>query len=445
MAWLWIVAALLLSLIPLINKKIELPYYIWLLLPIDMYGLVLAGAILKPYMIFSVIVPIVIYAKNKSKGFDFVASKGQLLLGVISFLIITVTLFNNNNFASLKAAIMTLVVYICAQLCVSATDCSNTSQLNDVVIAASFGYGIVFIIAQLLFQSGIDVPGLIANARTDDGVILRQTSMSGLQLVESYRLRGFSADPNIMFLPFTFGVSACTIKLFQKPKFYYIATFMISAICIALTKSRMGIICCAASVLIACLVCIFSFDSVKKKASAFIAVLTGFVAVLLLSLTNITQTLLSGYLSSFENRSKLTDEFGRFSVWADALHVFWENNPLFGLGFANLYMYTSAQRMCHNTWLALLCENGIIIGSMIVLYFFVTMIIGWIKLPQKIKHCKDLTYVTMIVGYTVTIISLVSVDNTTCSYLWFGALLLLKMAFHHNKTDQAPTLSNQIS
>lgn len=439
MIWLWIGFALVLSLIPLISKRIELPYYIWLLLPVDMYGLSVAGAIIKPYMIFSIIIPVIIYAKNKNIGFDLVASKGQLLLGVISCLIITINLFNSDNFASIKAAIMTLVVYICAQLCVSSTNCNNSSQLNDVLIASSFGFGTVFIIAHLLVQGNVDIPSLIASTREDVGIFLRQSNMSGLKYIETYRLRGFTSDPNIMFLQFIFGMSACTIKLFQKPNFFYFLTLGISAYCVVLSDSRMGIICCIACVIIACLVSILSFESAKKKLIAFIVALSGLGTVLIVSLTNFGQRIIAQILSNFANRSKLTDEFGRFTIWVDAFNIFWEKSPLLGLGFANMYMYTASQRMCHNTWLALICENGIIFGLMLVLYFFVTMIVGWIKLPQKFKGSNNgFAYTTLLVGYTVTIISLVSVDNITCSYLWFGALLLLKMAFHLKPNDDVP-------
>ena len=50
--WIWIIAAWVLSYLALGKKKTSFEHLIWILLPVDMYGITMAGATIKPYMIF---------------------------------------------------------------------------------------------------------------------------------------------------------------------------------------------------------------------------------------------------------------------------------------------------------------------------------------------------------------------------------------------------------
>ena len=436
--WLWIIAALVLSYLPLINKRIELSNYMWLLVPIDAYGITVAGATIKPYMVFALILPLVFYARNKATGLSLSASKGQLFLGVISILIITVNLINCDNFSSVKAAVMTLVVYICAQAYTSCTDCKNAEQLSDVFIASCFGCGAVFVTAYILLESGLSFSGIVANVRADDGLFMKTINMVSGKYTETLRLRGFAFDPNTMFVQFTFGISACVSKIFKKFNLYYILTLVISIICIILSSSRMGLLCCVVSIVVTSLVCIVRFDSVKKKilsAISMIAVCAGF---LMACMSNKGQAVLSSLLSTYSNRSSLTDEYGRFSIWKESLIVYWEKNPLFGIGYNNMSLYTPTERMTHNTWLQLICEFGLIVGGIAVIYFLSVMILGWSKLKYHHKYNPDNTsYLSLVIGYTMTIVALVSVDNITCSYLWFSALMILKMSSYQSEISLA--------
>ena len=53
MIWIWIAAAVIISWL-FCEKGISWYHYIWLLLPIEMYGVTIAGATLKPYMLFGI-------------------------------------------------------------------------------------------------------------------------------------------------------------------------------------------------------------------------------------------------------------------------------------------------------------------------------------------------------------------------------------------------------
>lgn len=430
MIWLWITAALILSYLPLINKKIDLAHYMWLLIPIDAYGISIAGAVVKPYMVFALMLPIILYARNKGTDFDLSASKGQLLAGVISILIIVVNVVNNNDNAyTVKAALMTFVVYICAQLYASCTDNQNNEQLSDMFIASCFGYGIVYFVAYLCLMSNINIGGLIANERSQDGLFMLLSNMNHGQYVQVYRLRGFAFDPNTMFVQFIFGICACVSRLSKKFSFYYIFTFIISIVCILLSSSRMGLLCCVISIIITALVNTSQVKNVKKKIFSIIGMLVICASLLIAAITRWGQSVLSSLLSTYQNRSSLTDEYGRFSIWKECLGIYWDNNPMLGVGLGQMDRYTMTERMTHNTWLQFICECGLIVGGITVAYFFTVMIIGWAK--TRFQHRLDpdnTSYLSLVIGYTVTIISLLSVDNITCSYLWFGALLLLKTA-----------------
>ncbi|MBQ6626920.1 MAG: O-antigen ligase family protein [Ruminococcus sp.] len=429
MIWLWITLAVVLSAIPLIKKKIDIANYIWLLIPIESYGISLAGTAIRPYMIFACALPIILYAKNKGKDFDLSLKKSHLLAGVICILILTHSVFLSEGYEAIKGALFLVGVYVCAQLATSCTNVNSCNTLCDVFIACSFGYAIVYIIAYICVKNGIIIDGFLAADRTDDGIIKIMGNMFNGQYIRSIRLRGFSYDPNVMFIQFFFSMPACISKFFKKFNLYHVITLILSIVCIILSSSRMGLICCALTLVITICVFLLQLDSVKKKVISLTTVLTSSAVVAAVFITPWGQSVLSGVLSNYTNRSSLSDEYGRFTIWAESLRIYWEKSPLFGVGLTQMSKYTSVGFMIHNTWLQLLCECGILVGGLAIVYFFSVLVYGWIKLRTKPKNnsISD-AYLCILIGYTVTLISLISVDNYACSYLWFGALMLTQLA-----------------
>ena len=149
MIWLFIVASLILSLLPLINKKIDISSYMWLLIPIDAYGISIAGATVKPFMLFALLLPLILHSKNRGNELELYASKGQLLAGVLSILILTQSIFVGDASYTIKAALIIVIVYISARLYVSCSDCKKSEELSDVFIASCFGCSIIFIVTLL--------------------------------------------------------------------------------------------------------------------------------------------------------------------------------------------------------------------------------------------------------------------------------------------------------
>ncbi len=439
MIWLWITLSLILSFIPLINKKIDIAYYVWLLLPIDAYGIVIANTTIKPYMIFALIVPIVLYTRYKGSDFDLSAGKSQLLAGIVAILIIIVNLFNDNSFASVKAAFMTLVVYVCAQLCISCSENKNSDQLADVLIASCFGCSVVFIIIFLCLQNGLTLDGFVASHRTNVGIFMRTVDMKNGNLIETFRLRGFAYDPTIMFPQFIFGIVACISKLFKKFKLYYLITLILSVFSVILSRSRMGLLCVALSIIITCTIEIVQFETVRKKVLCVVTGLTCCVTLLCFSLTKFGQSAIGSVLSSYSGRSGLNDKYGRFSIWRDCFSAYWNENPLWGVGMGNIKNYSAIGRTPHNTWLQFICECGLIVGGIAIIYFLSIMIMSWFKGKNYISSDSNTSYVCLTIGYTVTIVALTSADSITFSYLWFGALLLLKMMSYQPDSNSLKT------
>lgn len=407
----------------------------WLLIPIDAYGISVAGALIKPYMVFALALPFILYAKNKGTDFDLTATKGQLFGGIVSLLILIQSILIGDNMPAVKGSIMLIFVYVCAQLYASCSNYDKYEQLGDVFIASCFGCGVIFIVSYILIQFNINLGSMVANDRAAEGMFMHMTNMSGGQHISAYRLRGFAYDPNTMFPQFIFGTTACVTKLFKKFNLYHIITLAISLFCIILSSSRMGLLCFIFAIVITTIMNIGRIKSVRNKLLSVISILTGCVCMIIMSISRYGQAVLSSLLSTYSNRSSLTDEYGRFSIWKECLSVYWEKNPLWGVGLGKMDEYTITERMTHNTWLQFICECGIIVGSITVMYFFAIMIIGWANSGKiHLKNNENTFYICIIVGYTATIISLASADNITCSYLWFSELLLLKMISNHKNS-----------
>lgn len=442
MIWVFIIAALVLSYIPLINKKIALSNYIWLLIPIDVYGIKIAGTTIKPYMIFAVVLALITCAKNKGTNFEFSASKGQLLAGLVSVGLVIITVITQPEISAVKAALMAVVVYICAQLYVSSVNTEDTHNLSDVIIATCFGYGIVYIVAYIILMSGFELDSICSFTREDAGLFLQNRNVVNGKFVSIYRLRGFAYDPNTMFLPFFFAITACITNMFKKFRFYHAFTYVVSLVCILISGSRMGLICYFLTTAITCIYCIIKTSDTKKRAVSLISIGGVLIAIIIFLMTKVGRYHASKLLASYSNRSGLTDEYGRFSIWKDCLEVFWNDNPFTGVGPGQMQYYSSTGRMTHNTWLEFLCEFGLIVGGFAIIYFLGVAVYGWVN-TRKFAPTDPVfvTYICLLTGYTMTIVALTTVDNYTCSYLWISALLILKLISDRNTIHSSKELS----
>lgn len=420
--WIWIIAAWVLSYLVLRKKKVSFEHLIWILLPVDMYGIMVAGATIKPYMIFCLLLFIRLLLQRREK---LVLNGWVYLSGFISGAIVLVNLINNQSTSAPKAALLLIVVWGCIVLYLLNCGKSTATDIPDVMIATGIGYGIVFLFGFILMKMGLELSGIVAGDRHDDGFFLIQYDVLDGVLISSCRLRGFTIDPNSMIGTFAFCPICCIMRIVKdKGSFREWIGLFLSGACVLLSNSRMGIIC---FIILAVITFVISYRLANTKAKNIIKLTILFligVLIVLLIVSDFIQDIVSDIVSLYDNRSGLNDEYGRFSIWKNAITVFFENNPLLGIGIGQMQNYTITERDCHNTWLRFICDNGVIVGSAICLLFLAAIIKGvnkvmWLHDPIKKDFC-----VVFLIGLLTVMLSLVSVDNITYSYLWFSAAML---------------------
>lgn len=304
-------------------------------------------------------------------------------------------------------------------------------DIPEVMIATGIGYGFVFLIGFLLLTLGIPISGVGASERTEPGFILQFSNMFQGVLIQKWRLRGFTIDPNTMLGTFVFSGIVCLIRILmeENSKREWLC-LMLSMACIFLSNSRTGLMCFALALVMSVFAAYWKGSPQIRKRIEVITLIVIFVMIAVMVGTDWIRNLISSFLGLYANRSGLNDEYGRFTIWKEAVGILMEKNPFFGIGMGQMQFYTSVNRACHNTWLECLCGNGIILGSIFILFLLFTLIKGGIK--AKYNTCSRYNQLlwSLTIGITVVVISLISVDNITYSYLWFGlsALMMIDTA-----------------
>lgn len=422
--WFWIVLAWLLSALALGKRHISMEHFVWILLPIDMYGIQVAGITIKPYMVFCgwLFLRMLLNGQTKIK-----AIRGWTLpaIGIIVILFI-VNMFNSSSLYSLSAPCMLMVVWFCMTIYTSFWGETAQDDIPEAMIATGIGYGFVFLIGFLLLTLGIPISGVGASERTEPGFILQFSNMFQGVLIQKWRLRGFTIDPNTMLGTFVFSGIVCLIRILmeENSKREWLC-LMLSMACIFLSNSRTGLMCFALALVMSVFAAYWKGSPQIRKRIEVITLIVIFVMIAVMVGTDWIRNLISSFLGLYANRSGLNDEYGRFTIWKEAVGILMEKNPFFGIGMGQMQFYTSVNRACHNTWLECLCGNGIILGSIFILFLLFTLIKGGIK--AKYNTCSRYNQLlwSLTIGITVVVISLISVDNITYSYLWFGLSTLM--------------------
>ena len=427
--WFWIVLAWLLSALALGKRHISMEHFVWILLPIDMYGIQVAGITIKPYMVFCgwLFLRMLLNGQTKIK-----AIRGWTLpaIGIIVILFI-VNMFNSSSLYSLSAPCMLMVVWFCMTIYTSFWGETAQDDIPEAMIATGIGYGFVFLIGFLLLTLGIPISGVGASERTEPGFILQFSNMFQGVLIQKWRLRGFTIDPNTMLGTFVFSGIVCLIRILmeENSKREWLC-LMLSMACIFLSNSRTGLMCFALALVMSVFAAYWKGSPQIRKRIEVITLIVIFVMIAVMVGTDWIRNLISSFLGLYANRSGLNDEYGRFTIWKEAVGILMEKNPFFGIGMGQMQFYTSVNRACHNTWLECLCGNGIILGSIFILFLLFTLIKGGIKAKYNTCSMYNQLLWSLTIGITVVVISLISVDNITYSYLWFGlsALMMIDTA-----------------
>lgn len=423
MIWIWIFAAWILSYAALGKEKIRFEHLFWLLLPVDMYGISVAGFTVKPYMLFCAI--LLLRLLNRKPAKLVIRSRWSLTAGYLLLLVLMVNLINTSSFGPAMAAAMAVIVWGCCMVYLSECGPDSAEDICRALIASAVGYGAVFLIAYATILIGIDIPGAYAEDRMGTGIFLRMGNMYMEQYVETIRLRGFTIDPNGMIATFLYGTLAALLQLAKgRGGKRDILAVILSAICILMSNSRMGLLCFVV-ILVAGVVIGYRLSNKRgKNALKCILLMTLFLLPLVMITTDLLSTMIGWLISQYANRSGLADEYGRFSIWRESISIFWENNILLGIGLGEIQYYTSTGRGCHNTWLEWLLSSGIVIGGLVVVHFALMMVNG-IRAAIRRNGTEIDTFVwTMVLGTLGVVLALCSVDNVTYSYLWAGAMVV---------------------
>lgn len=424
MIWIWIAAAIFISVFLLRKKQISLENYIWVLLPVDMYGLTVAGVTIKPYMIFSLILLIKVL-KNR-KGKLFIGNSGQASIIAILLGALVVNFFNGGTTSSIMTVLMALLVYFCA--CLYASNINESiDEIPDVIIATSIGYGLVFIAAYVFFLIGLNLPGLTTSVRSDPGILMCFSDMYGGSLINTYRLRGFNIDPNSSVGVF---LSAFSIGLMQllsgkKREKTYGVSFIICLIYIILTNSRMGMVAALIVLLFTGSYAIKKMEKKRKQKMLIGLLCLSLLLIMVIVFTGIGDWILTRLTSIYGNRSGFSDKYGRGSIWKESISAWINQDIFFGVGINQIQYWTSVGRVAHNTWLEWLFSCGIFIGGAADLYFFSLLVSGF-KRRRTVAEKDWLLYQALLMGLLAMICCLFSIDNITNGYLWFFAITLIK-------------------
>ncbi len=425
--WIWIVAAIVISLFVLRKQKISFEHYIWILLPIDMYGISVGGATIKPYMIFSFVLLVrMLFKRDKTLQFRGTWAIAGLF---VTIAVVLVNILNNDDFSSVKAAFMIVVVYACVIVYISNCGESTFRDVPKAIIAAGIGYGLVFVVGVLLTNMGAVLPGVIAEERTVSGFYANFGTMFEEEYVESQRLRGFTIDPNNVIGSFSFCCVIGIIKILKgEGRLKEWSVIVLTAICAFMSGSRMGLICFILLIVITIVMCYRITTQRIREYIKFIGIVLLLLGIIAVLTTDIVEDIYEWIYSIYGARSGLTDEFGRFTIWKDAISVLAKKNPILGVGINQTQYYTATGLACHSTWLEAICGCGVFVGCVIIIYFIYPLTYGIVAAFRNVDEEKKVLLWSMALGILVIIISLVSVDNVTYSYLWFGTALLYDVA-----------------
>lgn len=421
--WLWIILSWIISIFLLRREKVNIEHYIWVLLPVDMYGISIAGAMIKPYMIFCVYL-IMRMIRNRKLEIQ-IQGRWALPSGGLTILMLVVNLLNNDTLAAPKASLMVILVWLCSLIYLNSSDKNTWAQVPHAIIAAGIGYGIVFIMGYIFMRAGIELPGIVTNDRSQAGFFLSFSNWYHGDFSQLYRLRGFTIDPNTMIGTFAFCSVVSIYRIVHgKGRLTEGLGIIISGICVLLSNSRMGLICFLILIIITILAAYRSASNKMRNCVKIGILVILFAGVIIAITTNLIQDAVMNVLALYANRSGLTDEYGRLTIWKEAISILLESNPAFGIGMGQMQYYTTAQRACHNTWLEMVCGSGMLVGGALVLNFVMLLSNGLFKMIKQSNTDNNEMKCCMVVGVLIVMISLISVDNITYSYLWFAAATL---------------------
>ena len=420
MIWFWIGLAVFISWL-LCRGKIRWIHYIWILLPIEMYGLSVAGAIIKPYMIFGAF----IFGDNLLKRRRMIFPPTVLFVSIL--LLMSDCLTGLIKTSIMQHIMFLLIVFIICNYLIAQKREINLNEIGKVAMAATIGYGFVFTVVSLLYLMNINLDGIYTVDRFSVGMLVRFGSAGG---VADVRLRGFCIDPNSVITTLVPGAAfaAANLLYLRKETIKSLAAIVFYFIVVYFSGSRMGLFC---SLIMIVLMFAMGYKASKKKRKLLIT--AGFIiALITIAITreilfyqnDFFYELSSRFLQFINSRSSLTSKDGRVTIWRTNIKYLIENNRwFFGVGQNQIYTLTHIHKECHNTWLEWICGTGIWIGMFMNLW----ILLAPLKLYKKrygIHFEMFQLAVPLVLAYITVIICITTIDNITNSVLLFLMMII---------------------
>lgn len=417
MIWIWITAAVLISWL-LCQKKIAWQHYIWIFVPIEMYGITIAGATFKPYMLFGIII---IFYNSAAK----IRLKLPRSVLSISFLLILSDCINGLIIGSIMQHFMIILILIIACGYLNSQDwVINFNDISIVTIATTIGYGVVFAIAYIMTAYNISIPDVYTADRYSVGMVVKSV-LTGFGNTVTIRLRGFCIDPNSAITTLipgaAFGLANILYRKENKANsilavaFYFLVTYY--------SGSRMALV---SSLVMVAVMFVIGYRQTKNRGQW---VIIGTIAILGLTIfeslnqNRIISEIAYELNSFFNSRASLTDDAGRITIWRSNLQYLIDNNKFwFGVGQNQIYNFTMQGKACHNTWLEWICGVGIFLGTYIDLYFF-TAPLTFLKKAKRSSLVYGQEMLPIILAYVIVMTSILTIDNITNSVLIILAIL----------------------
>ena len=407
MIWIWIVAAVAISWL-LCRKKAAWYHYIWMLLPIEMYGVNIAGATLKPYMIFGLLIIITCFTKGKGT---------RIPVGIFlcAFALIVSDILNGLVTVSIMQHLMFLfILYIAYNYTLLAQEDDHfVDDLRNVTIATTVGYGLVFTVTYILYNLHPEFPGIYTADRYSAGMVLRFMSTGGVSIV---RFRGFCIDPNSVIPTLIPGTAFALQSLIYEKKNAcksLLAVCVYSVVMIA-SGSRMAMIC---TVLMLFVMLLTGYKQANNKGKWLLLLILLSMACALVGVVNF-QAIVYKISSFFNSRAGLNDSGGRFTIWKYNLQWLEENGRLLaGVGQNQIHNLTPIGKACHNTWLEWICGTGLLIGAGIDIWIILApvSIINYVK-NNKVRLRN---FIPIVLAYAIAMVCVTTVDNITNSTILF--------------------------
>lgn len=416
MIWVWITAAVIISWL-FCKKGIRWYHYIWLLLPIEMYGVTIAGATLKPYMLFGICIIAGNFIRNKT-----------IRVPVAIIAVVFALIFSDFLTGFIVASVMQHIMFI---LVLMIGFCYQNYQKNGVefdemgqaMLATTIGYGIVFTAVWLMFSFGIIADEVYTSERLEPGIVLGLASFGGNI---SSRMRGFCIDPNsVITTLIPGGAYALANIVYRKQDVAKSLLALASYLAVVIfSGSRMALVCTLALLVIFFVIGYREANNKRQVLAVGMTILGALLIGLISNIDAITFEVTKTWASIFGERASLGSKYGRLTIWKTNVEYLIRNNKeLFGVGQNQIYLLTERGLACHNTWLEWICGTGIILGTAIDLWFiFAPMRFKKRTMGLGDENAKKA--IPLIMTYVIVAVCISTVDNITNSVLLFLMVIL---------------------